>query len=77
MAEQDHTDQAPTPRRARPTVREATEFDAAAYVLDQILKLLHPFMPFVTEELWGETGKTGPARDKQLIVTEWPNRVAV
>ncbi|HHG89017.1 MAG TPA: valine--tRNA ligase, partial [Devosia sp.] len=34
----------------------------AAFVLDQILKLLHPFMPFVTEELWGETGKSGPAR---------------
>jgi valyl-tRNA synthetase len=44
----------------------------AAFVLDQILKLLHPFMPFVTEELWGETGKTGPARDKLLIVSEWP-----
>ncbi len=44
----------------------------AAYVLDQILKLLHPFMPFVTEELWGETGKSGPARDKLLIVSEWP-----
>src|SRR5690606_29200215 len=44
----------------------------AAFVLDQILKLLHPFMPFVTEELWGETGKAGPARDKLLIVTEWP-----
>jgi valyl-tRNA synthetase len=29
-------------------------------------------MPFVTEELWAETGKTGPARDKQLIVSEWP-----
>ena len=44
----------------------------AAFVLDQILKLLHPFMPFVTEELWGETGKAGPARDRQLIVSEWP-----
>jgi valyl-tRNA synthetase len=44
----------------------------AAFVLDQILKLLHPFMPFVTEELWGETGRTGPARDKLLIVSEWP-----
>jgi valyl-tRNA synthetase len=44
----------------------------AAFVLDQILKLLHPFMPFVTEELWGETGKAGPARDKLLIVSEWP-----
>ena len=45
---------------------------SAAFVLDQILKLLHPFMPFVTEELWGETGKTGPARDSLLIVSEWP-----
>jgi valyl-tRNA synthetase len=44
----------------------------AAYVFDQILKLLHPFMPFVTEELWGETGKTGPAREALLILTEWP-----
>jgi valyl-tRNA synthetase len=44
----------------------------AAFVLDQILKLLHPFMPFVTEELWGETGKAGPARDKLLVLAEWP-----
>jgi valyl-tRNA synthetase len=45
----------------------------AAYVLDQILKLLHPFMPFVTEELWAETGKIGPKREKLLILTEWPD----
>jgi valyl-tRNA synthetase len=45
----------------------------AAYILDQILKLLHPFMPFVTEELWAETGKTGPAREKLLIISEWPD----
>ncbi len=45
----------------------------AAYILDQILKLLHPFMPFVTEELWGETGKTGPARDRLLVIAEWPD----
>ncbi|MEO6013672.1 MAG: valine--tRNA ligase [Devosia sp.] len=44
----------------------------AAWALDQILKLLHPFMPFVTEELWGETGKTGPARENLLVLTEWP-----
>jgi valyl-tRNA synthetase len=44
----------------------------AAYTLDQILKLLHPFMPFVTEELWAQTGQTGPKRDKLLIVSEWP-----
>jgi len=45
----------------------------AAYILDQILKLLHPFMPFVTEELWAETGKAGPAREKLLIISEWPD----
>jgi valyl-tRNA synthetase len=45
----------------------------AAWTLDQILKLLHPFMPFVTEELWAETGKEGPAREKLLVITEWPD----
>ncbi len=45
----------------------------AAFVLDQILKLLHPFMPFVTEELWAETGKVGPRRERLLILSEWPN----
>jgi valyl-tRNA synthetase len=29
-------------------------------------------MPFVTEELWAETGKTGPAREKLLVISEWP-----
>ena len=44
----------------------------AAWALDQILKMLHPFMPFVTEELWAETGKNGPAREKLLVLSEWP-----
>ncbi|WP_116653608.1 valine--tRNA ligase [Pelagibacterium sediminicola] len=44
----------------------------AAWALDQILKVLHPFMPFVTEELWSETGKTGPAREGFLMLSEWP-----
>ncbi|MEQ8600477.1 MAG: valine--tRNA ligase [Devosia sp.] len=45
----------------------------AAWALDQILIMLHPMMPFVTEELWAETGKFGPARDAMLITTEWPD----
>lgn len=44
----------------------------AAWALDQILAILHPFMPFVTEELWAETGKFGAPRTSMLILTEWP-----
>ena len=40
----------------------------AGWVLDQILVLLHPFMPFVTEELWNKTG----TRTGELIVAAWP-----
>jgi valyl-tRNA synthetase len=43
-----------------------------AWTLDQILKLLHPFMPFVTEELWTVTGETGPARESVLALAAWP-----
>jgi valyl-tRNA synthetase len=39
-----------------------------AWVLDQVLVLLHPFMPFITEELWGRTG----ARATSLVLAEWP-----
>ncbi len=44
----------------------------AAWVLDQILLVLHPFMPFMTEELWRVTGEQGPARTSQLIMAQWP-----
>ncbi|MCB1477062.1 MAG: class I tRNA ligase family protein, partial [Rhodobiaceae bacterium] len=39
---------------------------------DQILKLLHPFMPFVTEELWQRTAK----RDGLLMLSPWPSAQA-
>ncbi len=42
-----------------------------AYVLDETFKLLHPFMPFMTEELWGETAGEG-GRDELLCHAEWP-----
>jgi valyl-tRNA synthetase len=45
---------------------------AAAWALDEILKLLHPFMPFVTEELWHVTGEEGPKRDRMLALSAWP-----
>jgi valyl-tRNA synthetase len=43
-----------------------------AYVLDCVYGLLHPFMPFVTEELWAIKGETGPARSGVLALGPWP-----
>ncbi|MFS2317436.1 valine--tRNA ligase [Maricaulis sp. D1M11] len=40
-----------------------------AYVLDIALKILHPFMPFVTEELWNQTAD----RETALITAAWPD----
>jgi valyl-tRNA synthetase len=41
-----------------------------AWVRDEILKLLHPFMPFVTEELWAVTASA--PRANLLALSEWP-----
>ena len=43
-----------------------------AWVRDEILKLLHPFMPFVTEELWRVTPDAGAARNGLLVLADWP-----
>jgi valyl-tRNA synthetase len=42
--------------------------EVAAWALDQILVMLHPFMPFVTEELWNAMGE----RPYPLILAKWP-----
>ncbi|TCP62892.1 valyl-tRNA synthetase [Rhodovulum bhavnagarense] len=39
-----------------------------AWVIDQCLILLHPIMPYITEELWGTLGK----REKMLVHADWP-----
>jgi valyl-tRNA synthetase len=48
----------------------------AAWTRDQIFKLLHPFMPFITEELWAKTESGRAPRGTLLIEAEWP-RVGV
>ena len=40
----------------------------AGWAFDQILVMLHPFMPFITEELWNLTG----TRESELIIARWP-----
>ena len=51
----------------RTNIDEETR-EVAGWVLDQILVVLHPFMPFVTEELWHGL----VTRDHELIVARWP-----
>ena len=48
--------------------RKQTAIGVLVYVLDQMLRLLHPFMPFITEEIWQSIPHEGPA----LIVAKWP-----
>jgi valyl-tRNA synthetase len=44
----------------------------AGWVLDQILVLLHPFMPFITEALWHAMADPAHPREHDLIVARWP-----
>ncbi len=45
----------------------------AAFVLDEIYKLLHPIMPFMTEELWAHTAGEGRERTTLLCHARWPD----
>ena len=43
------------------------------WVLDRIFTLLHPFMPFISEELWAKAARDGAGeRSELLMLTEWP-----
>ena len=48
--------------------QKGTALRVLVYVLDQTLRLLHPFMPFITEEIWQSLPHEGSA----LIIAKWP-----
>ena len=48
--------------------RKHTAVSVLVYLLDQTLRLLHPFMPFITEEIWQAIPHEGEA----LIIASWP-----
>ncbi|QLG44289.1 valine--tRNA ligase [Costertonia aggregata] len=50
---------------------DCTTFDAVIHIFEQNLKLLHPFMPFLTEEVWQHIAKRRP--EEALIVAKWPS----
>ncbi|MGB1087008.1 MAG: valine--tRNA ligase [Alphaproteobacteria bacterium] len=52
--------------------QQAESRAAAAWALDQILIMLHPIMPFMTEELWQVIGQRVGGRDTDLILARWP-----
>ena len=51
----------------------AAETRKVAAFVDQILILLHPFMPFAAEELWDKTGAQGRRAGNMLIDARWPS----
>ncbi|MCJ2141768.1 valine--tRNA ligase [Methylobacterium sp. E-066] len=54
-----------------PAVRAETQA-TVAFLIDQVAKLLHPFMPFLTEELWAIKGAALPERGL-LALAAWPD----
>lgn len=60
------------PRLANPDTRAATQ-QVLAHVLDHLLRLLHPIIPFITEAIWQELAKFGKRRslDESADAARW------
>ena len=60
----------PQPSLVNADADEALE--VAGWALDQILVMLHPFMPFITEELWHAMSDPAQPRAHDIIHAQWP-----
>lgn len=49
---------------------DKTTFDQVIQIFEQNLKLLHPFMPFLTEEVWQHIAERSP--EEALVIAKWP-----
>lgn len=54
---------------------DKTTYNAVIAILENNLKILHPFMPFLTEEIWQLIAKRSP--EEALIVATWPEKESV
>ena len=71
--------------RMKDVVQKPIAQNVLAFVLDQILRLLHPFVPFVTEGIFQKLNEIAPARNlanlveakeaKALVVAQWPKKM--
>ena len=59
-----------------PEAAKAETRATLAHVLDLAYAMLHPFMPFLTEELWAIKGAEGPPREGPLTLGPWPDAAA-
>ena len=50
-------------------------FDAVIHIFEENLKLLHPFMPFLTEEVWQHIAERTP--EQALVIAKWPSPQAI
>ncbi|MEZ4970026.1 MAG: valine--tRNA ligase [Flavobacteriaceae bacterium] len=49
---------------------DRSTFDAVIHIFEENLKLLHPFMPFLTEEVWQHIAERSP--EQALVIAKWP-----
>lgn len=54
---------------------DAVTYNKLISIFEENLKIMHPFMPFITEEIWQAMGERSP--EEALIVAKWPEQKSV